>query len=245
MELRTRDIKIIKPDVNISKEDFTIENNSLILPLIMIKGITKDISENIVKNQPYNDIFKFLSLNKNLNRKIMETLIYAGSLNNLGYNINTLIQNLDVLLTYVELGIEDDSLKPIIKKYPEYDDSVIRDKELELFGYYVSNHPSSKYQDKNIMKMKNIDSNLFKNVTIIVIINSIKTLKTKKGDDMAFIIVSDETGSAETVIFQDNFKDLNGINKNDLVLIKGKVSKSFDKTRIIINNIIKEKDRKL
>ena len=61
---------------------------------------------------------------------------------------------------------------------------------------------------------------------------------------MAFIMVSDETGSAETVIFHDNFKDLNGINKNDLVLIKGKVSKSFDKTRIIINNIIKEKDRK-
>ena len=58
---------------------------------------------------------------------------------------------------------------------------------------------------------------------------------------MAFLTISDETGKCEAVVFKDVYPKLRDIRKNSLVLIQGKVSKSFDKTRIIINNIVSNK----
>ena len=62
---------------------------------------------------------------------------------------------------------------------------------------------------------------------------------------MAFLDVSDETGTCTCMVFKETLKELDEIPLNTLVFIMGKTSKSFDKTRIIVNNISKEKNRKL
>ena len=240
-ELKRKNIKVVKPDVNKSFKNFNIVDNSLILPLTIIKGITKNISDAIIDNAPYKDYFDFLSKNKDIKKNILETLIYAGSFDSLGLNKKTLINLYDSAMNYVSLDVDDDDLKPIINKYEEFDNSVLNDKEIELFGFYVSNHPASKYQSKNITKLKDVKSKLYKDIKIIVIIENIHKIKDKNGNDMAFLKVSDETGTMDVTVFAENFKMLENIRRNELVLIEGKPSKSLDKIRIILNSIIKSK----
>lgn len=244
-ELKSAGYKISKPNVNLSGTSYTVIENNLMLPLTIIKGINKNISEEIIKNRPYKDYFEFVSKNKNvLNENILSTLIYAGTLRDFE-TMHTLIEGMDAALTFASLNTLNDSLKPILTKYPDYNLETISAKEIEFYGFYVGNHPASVYQDKNIMKLKYLENNLFKNVLIVVTIEHIKRLKTKKGDDMAFLDVSDETGTCTCMVFKETLKELDEIPLNTLVFIMGKTSKSFDKTRIIVNNISKEKNRKL
>lgn len=241
-ELKQNNIKIIKPDINYSKENFYIENNSLIMPLTQIKGITKEIAKDIVLNMPYKDYFDFVYKNKNqVNEKILNILIKASALRSLKQTKATLINNIASALNYASLNIDDDNLKPILTKCPEYSFEKLLDMEIEAYGFYVTNHPSSKFQDKSLFKIKDINENLFKNIKGIVVVENINSIKTKNKEDMAFLTISDETGKCEAVVFKDAYPKLKDIRKNSLVLIQGKVSKSFDKTRIIINNIVSNK----
>lgn len=241
-ELKQDNYKIIKPDINYSFEQFYIKEDSLVLPLTLIRGINKDIASLIVKNKPYKDYFDFVSKNMEiLNEKILTILIKASALRSLKQTKKTLINNIDIALNYASLKVEDDNLKPILKKYEEYTSTQLIEDEINSYGMYISNHPASKYQDKKIFKIKNLNDYLFKNVTMIVVVENIKTLKTKKNEDMAFLTISDETGKCDAVVFKDIFFKLKDINRNSLVLIQGKTSKSFDKTRIIINNIVSKK----
>ena len=134
--------------------------------------------------------------------------------------------------------IDDDLIKkPVIIEVNDFSEEEKRNNELECFGSYYSNHPASIYQ--NVFKLENINSYLFKNVKCVILIERITKLKTKKGDDMAFLSGSDDTGVSDFTVFPKNFDKLNNVNNGDLVEILGTVSKRFDKTSIIVNNIRK------
>ena len=193
----------------------------------------------IIKNKPYKDYFEFLIKNKNLTKEKVFILAYAGALNSLELNVSTIIENYDIVKNYADL--DGDLEKPLLETKKEYSEKFLRNKEIELFGFYVGNHPSSKYQDKRYMKLININDYLFKNIEAIVVVDSIKKTKTKNNDDMAFIDISDETDSNTGLVFKEHIELLKDLNKNDLIYIRGKVSKSFDKVRIIINNIKRER----
>jgi DNA polymerase-3 subunit alpha len=83
--------------------------------------------------------------------------------------------------------------------------------EKELLGLYVSGHPLDKY--RNILEKdgKNIESIKAKgykgNNTIAGVIDELKIITTKKGQRMAFVKISDFTGSIETVFFPEAFKE--------------------------------------
>jgi DNA polymerase-3 subunit alpha len=240
-ELKQKDIIINKPDINNLNEDYDIIDNKLYLPLYLIKGINRNIAHEIYLNKPYEDYYSFVTKNNTiLDNKIITTLIDADAMRSLKLNHHTLITNIDALLNYASLGTFSDDLKPILTMEQEYTEDELRSKELDLYGFYVGMHPSSKYQDKSLMKIKNINNYLFKNIICIVTIDNIKNVKTKKGEDMAFLSISDETGKIDATIFPRQYGIIDKINKNDLVLIKGSVSKSYDKTRIIVNEIKKQ-----
>ncbi len=238
MELKNNNIKIIKPEVNYSFKHYELKNNQLILPLTMIKGITKEIENTILEARPYEDYFDFMLKNKDLPKDKIELLIYGGALRSFNLNYNTLISNYDVVDNYADLN--GYGKKPLIKEYPEFANEFLRNKEFEIYNFYIGNHPSSIYKDDKYFKIKNAQNSLFKNVVCAVIVSNIKKIKTKNNDDMAFLTLSDETGKIEGVVFKDQFNLLSNIKVNDFVFISGKVSKSYDKINIIVNSI-KEK----
>ena len=56
---------------------------------------------------------------------------------------------------------------------------------------------------------------------------------------MGFILGSDETDTGDFIVFPKNNKFLNMVNKNDLVKIRGQVTRRIDKYQVIVSNIEK------
>ena len=237
--LKNKGIKLEKPDVNLSHNKFYISGKELIMPLWQIKGIPENLSEKIIENRKdgYTDFFDFVCKNKKiLNENILNTLINAEALRSFNLNERTLVENIAVALNFAE--IDDELIKrPVIIELDDYSDEVKRNNELESFGYFITNHPASKYQ--NVMKLEMLEKYLFKNIKCVVLVNRISNIKTKKNENMAFISASDETGTCDFTIFPKNMNLINDLKIGDLVEINGNVSKRFDKVSIIVNNIKK------
>lgn len=244
-EAKSLNIKIVKPDINTSSYDYYI-NNDIIMPLRVIKNIGDVVSLEIFeerKKSPYQDFFDFVSriYNKNINTKTIETLIYAGALDSFNQTRNTLINNIKQALIYAELvsGLDSNLVtKPNLEIYEELPSNELMNKELELFGFYVSNHPASKYNEIKIMNIKNYFD---KTITTVGLLESIKSIKTKNNDTMAFLEISDETGSLSYTLFPNKIAYANLLKVGDLLKINGHVEKRYDKYQIIVNKIEKLK----
>ncbi|MEG1506040.1 MAG: DNA polymerase III subunit alpha [Bacilli bacterium] len=245
--LKRNNIKLEYPSVLNKNLDYEIYIDKLLLPLNVIKNINTELTKQIisVNEDGFKDYFDFLCKTKEfLNEKTITTLIHGGALDFLHLNHQTLINNLENALNYASLVEGDDTLikKPTIVEYNEYNSDFLREKEIEAFGFFISNHPASKYLD-GVMKLCDMKKYLFKKVKCIVLIESIKRIKTKKNDDMAFFTASDETSTGEFTVFPKDYKMLDEIKNFDLVLIDGEVTKRFDKYQIIVNNIKKRVEK--
>ena len=239
-------IKILKPDINQSSNQYIINQDSLLLPLNCIKNVgescIKEILSEREKNGPYQDYFDFIArvYGPSVNRKIIESLIDAGAFAIFNINRQTLYNNLDNAIIYAELRADVDEnliMKPTLDIFPEYDDKTLMQKEQLAFGFYITNHPCSKYQDKDIVKLNNIKQYFDKYIRTVVIINRIKKIKTKKNEEMAFLNAEDETGSGEYIIFPKHNQLLTKINQDDLITIVGQVTKRIDEYQIVVSNI--------
>lgn len=239
--LKSKGFRIIKPDINLSKNGFYVRNKDVMMPFIQVKGINEDVANKIieVRDIGFKDIFDFAYKTRDfINEDIFKKLVKAGLFDTFMINRHTLIENMESIMNYANLSDGTDIIKkPVLIEVNEYDEVDLRNDELEAYGMLISNHPSSKY--KNVVKLCEIEKNLFKNVKCIVLVDKIRSIKTKKNEDMAFMLCSDETKSGDFTVFPNKYEIINNIHEGDLVEIMGSVSKRFDKVSIIVNNIKK------
>ena len=241
--LKSKGVIFHKPSINNIINDYFITKNDLYMPLWLIKGISVELSSKILKQkgENYSDFFDFCYKTKDfINEKILISLINADAFLEFNLNHQTLINNIDKALNYASLA-DDSGLieKPIMIMYPEYEDEKLRADEIDSFGFYITNHPASKYLSDSYMKLINLEKNVFKKIKCVVLIDKITKIKTKKNEDMAFFTASDETAGAEFTVFPANYPLVENLNNNSLVEVSGEIRKRFDKYSIIVNNIRK------
>ena len=242
-EAKRSGIAILKPDINLSQNKYSKEEDGIRLPLRVIKGVGVASSDAIIKargNKPFTDFFDFIarSYGFNVNKKTLENLILAGVFDSFGFNRSTLLKNISSSITYAELIHDLDSSlvnKPEMVRESEIPEFDLMQYELDLFGFYVSTHPASKYT--RVMKQIDIASNFNKIVKTVILVEKIKVIKTKKNKDMAFLVGSDETTSNEFILF-DNL-NISEINVGDLLLIEGRVERRLDKYQIVVQRFEK------
>ena len=245
-ECKLNNISILKPCINHSTETYNTENNSIRFPLTGIKGVGISLVKQIVeeRNKGYfKDIYDFFTrTHKIINRKIIENLVFAGCFDSFNLNKRTIIENLDVLLNYAEISSFLDSeyaLKPELILYQEYSKKELMEQELNIFGFYLSNHPVTEYKlkNKNIIPLNEIDKYFDKNITTVILVDKIREVETKNGKRMLFISGSDEVSSSDLVLFPTIYEKFNDIEKGMVLEIFGKIEKRFDKYQIVVNNI--------
>ena len=236
------DCKITTVDINKSQDKYIIENNELVMPFGVLKKLNKNVIETIVKNRKdgYVDFIDFVKKNYNeIDNENIKTLICADAFKNIEKNANTLLNNLEIVVNYVSLINDlDESLveKPVLKDYPDFSDEEKRIYELENYGFYITNHPASKYNEPSIVKIKDIAKYYNRVVKFAVLIDKVKIIKTKEQKDMAFIDASDETGKMSFILFANLFNTIDEYKKNEVVIIKGRVVKRIDKYQVNITN---------
>ncbi len=232
-EARKRKVEFLLPDVNKSDEVFTIEKDAIRFPLSNIKNIGLNTAIEIIKvrKDGFKDIYDaFTKLNEaKINRKVMENLIYAGAFSSFGYNKNTLISNLDNLLTYAYItkGIETDIIEhPEIEIKEEFDKNTLMNNEKDLFGFYLTSHPTSIHKDKfKVIELNRISDYLGKTIDTLILVERVKTHRDKNNNEMAFISGSDETDEIEYIFFASVFETVSSVKRGDLLLVRGKVEK--------------------
>ena len=247
MEAKANKIEVLKPTINESTNRYIVKNDKIIYPISNIKSIgtvvTKEIEE-AKSGKDFTDIYDCFSrlYIAGVGKKTIEVLIYANVFKEFGYNRATLIYNLDNLFNYAELTKDIDKdlvMKPDIEFQNEYRNDYLLEKEKEVFGFYLSSHPTNLYKKDNpyCIPLNEISSYFSKRVDTLILVDKIKTINTKNGDRMAFLTGSDETSTMEYTLFPKVYKEYSNIKKGDLLKVRGIVEKRLSQIQIVVEKI--------
>ena len=242
-EARKLNIRILLPSISKSTNYYTVEKEGIRFPLSNIKNVGTVISNEIVNNRvEYKDIYDCISkiVSKNINKKILASMIDAGCFDEFGYNKRTLNENLDNLINYANLSHDLDEsliLKPEIEIKDEYPKEVLMEREKELFGFYLSEYPTTSYKSKyKVINLIDIENYFDKTIDLIALVDRVKDVTTKKGDKMAFVNVSDETSNVDLTLFPKIYED-NKLKRGNIILVRGKVERRLDKYQIVVDKV--------
>jgi len=187
-ECKRLNIEILEPDINKSSTKFTVENGKIRFGLGSIKNVGTVPVDNIVtereENGEYSSFTDFAERisGKAVNKRCIESLIKAGTFDELGKNRSTLLASFENIVDTIELsnkkgfdgqvsmfdlGGNDEEKQKI--KYSFDEQAEMSEKELlsiekEMLGIYISGHPLEKIKNQILAQttitsvdMRNID----------------------------------------------------------------------------------------
>ena len=247
-ECKEAHLNILSPSVNTSEYDYKIEEFGLRFPLSAIRNLGINAINTIIterNKKKFSDIYDFIGrvYGKSINKKTLESLIDASALREFGYNIHTLINALDNLISYAELvgSLDEDVVpKPNIDILEEYPKRELMQLEFDTFGFYLSNHIVTEYRTKYNKKIRinELSAYFDKNVDIVLYVDRLKEIVTKANNKMLFITASDETNKIDVTVFPRLFEYFKDVEKGNVIIINAHVEKRFDKLQLVVNNII-------
>ncbi|MBQ7368805.1 MAG: DNA polymerase III subunit alpha [Clostridia bacterium] len=171
--MKERNIAVLPPDVNKSREIFRVEGNGLRIGLGALRGVGQEAIAAVIKERNERGEFKDFSdfvvrCAKHINKRIVESLIYAGAFDSFGYTRSQLAAVYEEALARVNAMdkqkagaqislfggiIEEQSLDIKYPNIPEFETMERLSKEKAVLGVYVSGHPFEKFlpyfKDKN------------------------------------------------------------------------------------------------
>ncbi len=249
---------ILPPDINKSFGKYVVERNDIRMGLSAIKGIGIQPIQEIIqvrKEGTFKNFFDFcMRVNlKVVSRAIIENLVLVGAFDSIYSNRASLLASIDQAIEQRELFKEfldqpslfQDQLE-MVESYTEIEDFTKIKKlsdEKELLGFYVSSHPLKEYRKQlrragkitlsHAMKLVNTR----KVIHAVVIVDTVKVIRTKRGERMAFLTISDEESEMDAVLFPDLFRQIsNKIEEGMLLQISGIVEDRKQRLQLVIQS---------
>ncbi len=114
--------------------------------------------------------------------------------------------------------------------------------EKELLGFYVSDHPlKSIRQSARVLAPINLtqlgEQKEETILCVVVMLNGVKKVMTKKGDPMAILQIEDLTAQSEAVVFPRIYERINLLLQVDSrLIIWGKVDRRDEQTQLIVED---------
>ncbi|WP_226036436.1 DNA polymerase III subunit alpha [Aquibacillus saliphilus] len=257
-EAKEFNIKVLSPSLNKSFGKFTVENGDIRMGLLTIKGVGHQQLKEIIrirKDGPFKHLFDFclrVPL-KMINRQVIESLILAGAFDETNLNRASLLATIDQAIEQGELFREFEDQPTFFQNDIELDASYVDTEpfskmkqlafEKELLGVYMSSHPLSEYRDKirarGILGLSELKRNIGQNnMRTSAVIQGIKSIRTKRGDPMAFLTLGDESDEMEAVLFPELYRSVHRWLKEEaLVFVKGKVEKRNERIQLLISEL--------
>ena len=258
----TNNIPVLAPDINMSEEDFSVQNQSVRYALSALKGVGENAMTSVVtermKNGLFLDIFNFAErINpKSLNKRQIQGLAAAGAFESLNINRATMFINAEALLRYSQNVFADKDAgqgglfmgeetvthnRPPIDTIQEWQSLDKLAYEFKAVGYYLSAHPLDQkmvmLERLGVMPLGQIearmqDTSFIKSKVAGVLIKK-QVRIAKSGNKFAFLQLSDPTGMQEIMIFSE----LLALNQNILepgtnILVDLEVKQQDDSIRM-------------
>lgn len=243
-------VELLAPDINKSYSSFTVERGKIRFGLDIIKGLPRNFVREIIKerrnNGDYVNIVNFLNRidEKWLNKEIIFPLINSGAFDKLKENRNSLIHSLPSIIDSIKMSHGNvelfDIFAPVIEQKTEISDEEKMKQEYEATDFYFTSEPGEKYnelrKDQTIKYLTDISKDTY--VRLLVTVENIKNIQTKKGQPMSFVDVADSTGKGNLTLFPNVHRQyIQKFDQGDTILIDGKVEQTKYPAKIIVNKL--------
>ena len=161
--LRRRGVKILPPDINLSKTHFSIDDDNVRYGLMGIKNVGENAVEYILREReahgPFADLRDFIErCSEQINKRLVASLIKGGAFDSFGKTRATLTASYEKIMDGVasdkkkrmtgQISLFDELIEDTAVTYtelPEYDKAQVLSGEKEVLGMYVSGHPLADY----------------------------------------------------------------------------------------------------
>jgi DNA polymerase-3 subunit alpha len=268
-ECQKMNINVLPPNVNESFGGFTVivgsdktTGRAIRFGLYTIKNLGTDIADSIIEERKASGPFRTLAdfferiNHKNLNKKSVEALAKSGAMDDFG-DRNTIIGNLETLLAFNKesrgVAAQDSLFGSIggieakLTLISQMEATLVEKLtwEKDLLGLYISGHPLDAYKEKiekfgTVIKKIKEEVKIGMPVTVASIIDNVKIVTTKNNNRMAFIKISDFTGSIDAVVFSKLFDTTKDILLQDTIIaLQGKVTERNGEKSLMIESFKK------
>jgi len=246
-------IEILPPDLNAGKYKFTVDNKGRIVYGIgAIKGVGEGPIEAIIEAREtqgaFKDLFDFCAKIdiKRVNKRVLEKLVLAGAMDNLGPHRATLMASLPEALAaagqhakaesfgqsdmFGLLTTEPEDVKQAFADVPEWPEKVWLEGEKDTLGLYLTGHPINQYADElryytdgRLVDLK--PTNKDQMASAVGLVLGVRVMTNKRGRRWAIVTLDDKSARIDVRFFPDMYEQFESVLENDrILLIKGQVS---------------------
>lgn len=271
-ETKKMGIIVFPPDINFSETSFTIEKNkdslnglAIRFGLSAIKNVGEAAIGEILKTRRRGDKFGSLTdfclrvNNQKANKKVVESLIKAGAMDQFGKrsallaSLSKIKEAADKRQKEIENGQTNLFGAPDEKKQNPGEDLIKMDEfakdqllkfEKELLGFYLTEHPLQgrlqQIEEAISHKIYQISEVEKGRVRIAGVVSGLRVITTRSGNrEMAFASIEDETGKIEIVVFPDAFDQSRSLLAQErVILIEARIEERDERKSLIAEKII-------
>jgi DNA polymerase-3 subunit alpha len=264
-EARSMSITVLPPDVNSSDVDFTPVGDQIRFGLRAIKNVGENTVKGILAAREslgrFSSFYEFVESveARQLNKRVLESLIRAGAMDGLGSHraqmfavTDRAVERAQKLQRARESGqhglfgggssqtaAPPAELLPEIEEWPEHE---ILAAEYATLGFYISGHPLDKYAGRladlkatELSSMEGKRNN--EDIVVAGIIVQGRPMRSRRGSRWTILTLQDRTGVIEALVFPEAFQKLEPILKAATpLLVKGRVAVEDVGTRLIVSD---------
>ena len=251
-ECQRMGITICPPDLNSGKYKFTVnDKQEIVYGIGAIKGVGEGPITAIIEARnvhgSFSDLFDFCAKIdiKKVNKRVLEKLVLAGAMDNLGPHRAAIMASLQDALDAASqharaesfgqgdmFGLLTDSedAEQAFANVPVWSEKVWLDGEKETLGLYLTGHPINRYlselkhyTDSRIHDLKPTSKE--NQVAIAGLVLGVRVMTNKKGRRWAIVTLDDKSARIDVRLFPDMYETYEPLLQSDKILyVKGQVS---------------------
>ena len=207
------------------------------------------------KEGPFKDLFDFCARidSRKVNKRALEALVRSGSLDTIGPGVdidydravmfaaipeavkaaeqsaaNANAGMVDLFGDVVPTSSGDSDAYGEFTQINRWNMKERLNGEKETLGLYLTGHPIDEYEDQLSQLVSCRISQVRpdkKTQSVAGLVVAFRVMKTKKGDNMAFVTLDDRTGRIEVAVFSDTYNEYrDALFKDALLVIDGQIS---------------------
>ncbi len=247
-------IDVLPPDVNVSQRDFAVVDGKIRFGLSAVKNVGDNAVRAIQSARDEGDRFTSIwdfceRVDMQLvSSRVLESLIRAGAFDSTGARRRGLLEVVEQAIgngrkqqadrlagqgSIFDLEPTESVTAAQISHPPipdvEFDQKELLQAERDTLGLYVSSHPLAGVRDQLRRK---VDCGIRElagrregeRVTVGGLVSSVRQHLTRKGDQMAFVVLEDLTGSTEVTVFTRTYTQARDLLVADrIVIVRGRI----------------------
>ncbi len=246
-------LTILPPDLNAGQYKFTVnKEGQIVYGIGAIKGVGEGPVEAIIQARQshgkFTNLFDFCEKVdvKKINKRVLEKLVLAGAMDNLGPHRASLMATIkDAIDTAMQtaraaaagqgdlFGMdthEPSAAENAFRQVPQWSEKIWLDGEKETLGLYLTGHPINQYvneikqyTDARLVDLKPAGKDSF--VSTFGLVLGVRVMTNKKGRRWALVTLDDKSARMDIRLYPEVYERYEDILTSDnLLWIKGQVS---------------------